>query len=480
MPGRERAEFQHNFGSRARSSSDTYVRNPDRLQCLRSAPSHACFSPMSVSGPPQAIALARRAHEHLDRGETRDAAWHALYAVELDRGSGLAWSAVARTLGEVANEPLATLAARYALELGIPDDIRARFERHHRIDLWTRGLLMHAERRSILPASEFEDAKRFDATSRLNSWFDAEIREWEGLAPAAEAARKLVGALSDAYGVPEVPGENPLRSDKDWNEKTSFLIWKAEVLARGLQPADALRPLPAAHGAAEPTVMSDYWMEQEIVQLAASGLFEEAIDHAKVWSQLRPAQMKPKASLLRVQHAAGREEERDQTALAIVGTVTNDLNELEEARVALGELRLWREQIHILDRMDKIAPEHSVILANRGVALIELGERERGRADLERSLALDPDNAPALANLGLEKMREDNYVAARPLLEHAVVVAPDQVMARVYLAACKNNQGDRSGAIAELEAAVELEPGHEQAKQMLEEIRSFVVKSKPS
>lgn len=431
---------------------------------------------MSGPGPLTANMLARRAHEHLDRSEARDAAWHALYAIELDRRSGLAWAAIARTLGDISNEPLATLAARHALELGVPEDVKPRFERHHRIDLWTRGLLMHKERRSLLSSAEFDDAARFEATSRLNAWFDAEAAEWGGMEAASEAARKLVGALSEAYGVPDAPGENPLRAESGWNEKTSFLIWKAEILSKGLQPISEIPPPPDT----QPTVMSDYWMEQEIVQLASSGLFEEAIEHAQTWSRLRPSSMKPKAALLRVQHAAHREEEREETARSIIQTSTNDLNELEEARVALGELRMWREQIQILDRMDKLAPNHPVILANRGVALIELGDRGPGRRDLEKSLAIDPDNAPALANLGLEKMREDDYVGARPLLEHAVAVAPDQVMARVYLAACKNNQGDRGGAVAELEEAVRLDPDHDQAQQMLEEIKSFIVRTKPS
>jgi hypothetical protein len=46
------------------------------------------------------------------------------------------------------------------------------------------------------------------------------------------------------------------------------------------------------------------------------------------------------------------------------------------------------------------------------------------------------------------------------------------------LAACKNNQGDKQGAIAALEKALEVEPGHGQAQQMLEEIKSFVLRSK--
>ena len=61
-------------------------------------------------------------------------------------------------------------------------------------------------------------------------------------------------------------------------------------------------------------------LEQEIVQLAASGLFEEALDQAERWSKLRPDRMKPKSALLRVQHAAGagdREHVRRVMAAAV-------------------------------------------------------------------------------------------------------------------------------------------------------------------
>src|SRR5205085_12216332 len=113
----------------------------------------------------------------------------------------------------------------------------------------------------------------------------------------------------------------------------------------------------------------------------------------------------------------------------------NDLNELEEARVVLGEIRSWKAQLEILDRMEAIAGPHPVILANRGVAHIELGDHDRGTKDLERALEIDPDNAPALANLGLEKMRRDEYVAARVLLERAVKIAPDQPVSSIDLSA---------------------------------------------
>lgn len=430
---------------------------------------------MSDCRPPSANELARRAAERLAQGGAKDAAWHVLFALDLEPKNGLAWSVVARILAEISQETLATLAARYALELGVPDDQRAGLEKHQRIDLWARGLLMHSERRAILPASEFEDAKKFENTSRLNTWFDAEIAEWDSLPAAAEAARKMVGALSDAYDVPEGEHQNPLRTQSGWDERSTFRAWKAEIAARGLGETKT-----AEHTHDAPMVISDYWMEQEIIQLAAGGLFEEAIDQSKNWALLRPKQIKPKASLMRVLDAAGREKERDLTGKQILAVDTNDLNDLEEARIAFGELRLWREQIEVLERMDQLAPDHPVILANRGVAKIELGERDAGAVDLERALELDPDNGPALANLGLERMRQDNYVAARTLLERAAEIAPDQVLARVYLAACKNNQGDRPGAIAELEEALKIEPEHEQATQMLEEIKSYVARSRPS
>jgi tetratricopeptide (TPR) repeat protein len=211
-------------------------------------------------------------------------------------------------------------------------------------------------------------------------------------------------------------------------------------------------------------------MEQDIASLGALGQFELALERAQVWAAARPQKIPPKAALVRLHHAARNEPARDAAVEALLAIDTRDLNELEEARLALGELELWGPQIRVLDRMDDLAPSHPVILANRGAAFLAIEEMGLAETDLKKAIETDQNNAPALATLGLIRMRQDRYVGARELLERAVGVAPDKAQVHVYLAACKNNQGDRNGAIEALERALKLEPDHAQAKQLLEEL----------
>lgn len=422
-----------------------------------------------------ALECARQADAALAFGDTKDAAWLALLALELDESTGLAFSVSSRILLELNDEPLGTIAGRRGLELGVPDALRPAAERHHRVDLWRRGLLLHRERRAILTLAQVDDAEAFEPTARLEAWFQREAAAFGEFPDAARAAMRLIGALSDAFEVPDVGEQNPLASTEGWTARPEFLAFKVRVAREGYRSSKTTvaTPEPAAE---DQLVMSDYWLEHEIASLASSGHFDEALTHAEMWSRVRPKRMAPLAMKLRIEHAGGLTAARDETARAMLHIPTEDLNELEEARVALGELRLWAPQIAILDRMDALAGEHPVILTNRGVAYIELGEHERGVKDLESALRVDPNSGPALANLGLEKMRVGDYVSARRLLERALEAAPEQAQVHVYLAACRNNQGDRTGAMGALERALELEPTHAQARQLLDELRGLTPK----
>lgn len=417
-----------------------------------------------------ALKAARHAQHRLELGQTRDAAWLALYALDLDARCGLALTVLARIILEVNEDPLGTLATRRALTLDMPEAERPAVERFHRIDLWTRGLLAHGERAAMLPVTAFDDAAAFEETPRFAPWLAEQLAAWGDEAGAQLALTRMAGALADAMSVPETE-ENPLRADAGWQQTPLYQQWKAQA------PLDSLGepPIPvddAAKGK-EITVLSDYWIEQEIAGLGASGNFELALERAELWARLRPHKVRPKCALVRLLDASGNQSERDRILDEMVAMDVHDLNELEEARLTLGERSLWEPQIRILDRMDRIAPGHPVILANRGAALLEIGETARAAQDLEQALQVDPTNAPALATLGLVRMREDEYVAARELLERAKEAAPDKAQVRVYLAACKNNQGSRQAAIEELEEALRLEPDNAQAKQLLEELQSL-------
>lgn len=411
-----------------------------------------------------ALTAARSALAELELGQTKSAAWYGLWALERNPTCGLAWAVLSRIVLEVTQDPLATLATRRALRLGLPDPERAEVERFHRIDLWTRGLLAHDSGQPLLPVHAFEHPEHFRETNRLATWLANETAAWADDDGAARALTRLAASLADAWVVPEEV-ENPLRDPAPWKPTAAFLRWSQ------VDPAPKARPTAPA-SEEKVVVLSDHWMEQSIMTLGAQSSFDLALERAEEWAQLRPDKVRPKAALVRVLHARQALTERDRAIEALLALGMRDLNELEEARLALGELELWEPQVRLLDQMDRLAPGHPVILANRGVALLQLGRTEEGERDLEAALAADPDHGPALANLGLQRMKNDEYVAARRLLERAVTVAPDQAQVRVYLAACKNNQDDRGGAILELEKALELEPSHGQARQLLDELRA--------
>jgi tetratricopeptide (TPR) repeat protein len=431
---------------------------------------------MTLNAPERALLAARRAEQALRADRARDAAWLALQAVELDPDGGLAWSQLARMVLEVTRDPMGTLATRAALELGIGPPERAAVERYHRIDLWMRGLLAHHEERALLPVGAFDDERAFVLTPRHQPWLEQHQQDWRDTATLLAATARMVAALSDAWVVPDTPDDvDPLLVDEGWTPTTDFGAWLRRHGLEGATEDDAREAEAEAAVLVAETdpaleVLSDYWIEQEIVRLGASGGFELALERARLWGRLRPQSLKARAVLLRVLAAGGWDTEREAMTAELLALKSDDLNELEEARLALGELRQWEAQLAILDRMSELAPDNPVILGNRGVAKLELGDGAGGEADLEAALEADADYGPALANLALVRMRAERYVAARELLERAIKVAPTQPDVRVYLAACKHNQGDPQGAMTELLEALRLEPEHGPAKSLLREL----------
>ena len=362
---------------------------------------------------------------------------------------------------------LGTLAIYYATRGQLPDELRPAILRMQRINLWTLGLIAHESDSSILALAAFEEDTPFRDTHRLDPWIENELSQWGGWDNALSACERLVGVLSEAFIAPETDN-NPLLED-GWQTAEAYENFCASPKAQ--VPKEYPGKQAEVSDTSQITVMSDYWITQEITKLGASAQFTLALEHCDLWRKARPQKILPLVMAVRLLHAQGQIAERDKMVDSLTALGCQDLNELEEARVTLGELELWAQQIKILDQMDELAPEHPVILANRGAARIQTGEVALGKRDLESALTLDPENGPALANLGLQLMREENYLQAREVLEQAVQQNPEQAQARVYLAACKNNQGEPQGAIEQLEQAIKLDPENVQAQTLLQQLR---------
>ena len=408
----------------------------------------------------RAILAARRARRALAEGSTRDGAWLALYAAELDPAHGLGLAVLSRILHEVSGDALATLGMREALTRPLPEPERTEVERFHRIDLWSRGLLEHVEGQAVLPVSAFDAQDDFRPTERHDPWLSDREESWGDRAKAIRALKRLVGALSDAWEMPKAG--DPLRTDDAWPDMPAYREWKqSDPLSRPEPEAEAEATAP------ETLVLSDHWMSERIEGLERAESLAEAEGLADQWLELRPGRIAPLVAAMRIAHAQGRTESLEAHEAELLAISTEDLNELEEARVGLGLLQRFRAQLDILNRMDRLAPGHPVVLANRGAVALELDDPESAERDLGLALQLDPYSGPALTNLALLRLREEDYVSARGLLEQAKSVHPEEAQVRYYLAACLQNQQHPQEALAEVLKAIELDPSFAPAHQLL-------------
>lgn len=412
---------------------------------------------------PRAIEAARRGYAALVRGENRDAAWLGLWATELDPEQGLGWALLARILHAVSGDALATLVTEAALELPMPTSDRAKVARYLRIDLWSRGLVVHDGRATVLRATDFDHPDRFRPLPELERWRRERLESWGDRDRAKRAVARLVAALSDGW---EMPGAgDPLRTDAAWAPMPEYAAWRdRDPLAE---------PEPEAEPEPDPTemfVVSDAWTEVRIGELERGGELEAALALAERWAELRANRIRPLVAVLRLAAGLGRTDQAAAIEAELLGIETEDLSELEAARVGLGLLGRFPAQLEVLERMNRLAPGHPVILANRGAVRLELGEQAEAEADLRLALELDPTNGPAMTNLALIRLREDDYVAARALLEEAKRLHPDEAQVRYYLAACLQNQRHPEAALREAQAARELDPEFEPAKRLLDEL----------
>lgn len=413
----------------------------------------------------RALRAARKGRAALAELKTRDAAWFGLLALDLDPECTLAWALLAHILTEATQDPVATWAMHNALAVGLPEQDHGVLARFHRVDLWARGLLAHESGRAVLDGAELDAPDGFRITPRLEPWLEATSSNWGGAQGVLRALQRMAAALSDAWSVPMA--EDALRDDVAWPKKPEFAAW-----VDGDPIGDAPPPAPPAPtGLTEDLrLLSDYWMEQEVAELGAQGRFDLALEHAQTWSDMRPAGLSPKIAMLRLHAARGDEAAKQAAAEEIAEHEPATLEGREEARIAFAELELWQPQVGLLDRMLEEAPGHPIILTNRGVAKLKIGDEVGAATDLEAALATTPDAAPALANLALVRMRQDEYGEAKRLLERAAEIAPEEADVLVYLAVCKNNQGDDKGAAADLRRALEIAPEHAEAARLLSEI----------
>jgi Tfp pilus assembly protein PilF len=100
--------------------------------------------------------------------------------------------------------------------------------------------------------------------------------------------------------------------------------------------------------------------------------------------------------------------------------------------------------------------EDAEALAGLGLAQVEAGAREEGRANLERAVALWPDQPRALAELIGQDLEAERYAEAAGWAMRQVALFPKDPKARRTLAELKDRGGEITAAAEEYERAAAL------------------------
>lgn len=120
---------------------------------------------------------------------------------------------------------------------------------------------------------------------------------------------------------------------------------------------------------------------------------------------------------------------------------------------------IWKDSLTLWDHELGLYPDAYIPLMNRGVALVKMGEHDRGMKDLDRAVSLAPTSRNALYNRSLALKSLGRYREALDDLNAAINIRPD---ADTY-----NNRGnvlkrlgDHAGAVEDYRKSLELDPGN--------------------
>lgn len=118
---------------------------------------------------------------------------------------------------------------------------------------------------------------------------------------------------------------------------------------------------------------------------------------------------------------------------------------------------VWKDSLTLWDYELGLYPDAYVPLMNRGVALVKMGEHDKGMKDLDRAVLLAPTSRNALYNRSLALKEMGRYREALDDLNASIKIRPD---ADAY-----NNRGnvlkrlgDHAGAVENYRLSLELEP----------------------
>lgn len=174
-------------------------------------------------------------------------------------------------------------------------------------------------------------------------------------------------------------------------------------------------------------------------------------------------------------HAAGQPREAEQLCRGVLSIDPDHVEAHNELGCALMEMMLYdhvrgrhtairrtHEALYHFGRALKKRPDHPVVLTNRGVALLELGESDAAMVDLTRSVRIRKNNPIGWDNLGNGLDRTERYDEAIEAFGMAICYDPNRALTHTNLGIVLRKVGRLDEAAAEFQAALDLglEPDH--------------------
>lgn len=118
----------------------------------------------------------------------------------------------------------------------------------------------------------------------------------------------------------------------------------------------------------------------------------------------------------------------------------------------------WTDNLTVWNHALEVAEENDIALNARGVALLELGNRQEAIRHYRMALRLRPDNPHAHYNLVLALFDTGQTREMIPHCREFLRIKPDHRMVRYLLAAALKKQGQTAQAIAELREVLRIDP----------------------
>jgi len=153
-------------------------------------------------------------------------------------------------------------------------------------------------------------------------------------------------------------------------------------------------------------------------------------------------------------------------ARALIAALDVDLTDPENDLLLRRAVRLElddhkpRAALALLDGLLATDPDHTSAQAIRAHVLLELGDREGGKAGFETALERDPEHAESLAGLANLALQSGDAAVAVASLERAVALEPGEPAYRYSLAQAYLAANDAEAAERQLRRVVRTHPEH--------------------